>query len=637
MEESITQNIYSIKSIIKCDLMKKKTTVILLILTLSIYALNINVQKTAEENNYRPTSLELTPHDRISITSDSDFLVFPGSGTAENPYVIEGYNITTGDEGIYIRGTTKYFIIRNCYVDAREYGIYIDDVADGTATVINNTCNNNNYYGISLSSTVRATVANNTFTNCGLRIAEDTIDAYLSYTVSNNWVNGKKLGLYINLDSTIIAEPVYGQLILVNCTNATVRDQILNSASTGLFLYSCTSSVIINNTCNNNNWSGIWLWDSCNSTVANNTCSNNNRGCIYLDYSGSSTVANNTCSNNNNDVIYLSYSGNSTVANNTCNNNNDYGICLYVSSCSTVANNTFTNCGLRIAEDTIDAYLSYTVSNNWVNGKKLGLYINLDSTIIAEPVYGQLILVNCTNVTVRDQILNNATVGLSLDRCTSSVIINNTCSNNNHGGILFWFSGSSTIVNNTCSNNNYRGISLEFSGSSTVTNNTCSNNNGEGIRLLHSNFCVLSYNLLQENEGYGVSLGQISWGIIEYNLLILQENDEYGVYLLYNSDNLIHHNTFVDNNLGGFSQAFDEGSNNLWYDTETSEGNYWSDWSGTGSYSIAGFAGSEDLYPLDEPAEYSTDENPLIFMFTLLILVVPLLLTRIISKKVKKK
>ena len=141
MEESITQNIYSIKSLIKCSFMKKKITLILLILTLAISALNINVQITAEENNYRPTSLELTPHDRISITSDSEFEVFPGSGTSEDPYLIDGYNITTtSDEGIYIRGTTKYFIIRNCYVDANDYGIYITDVADGTATVINNTC-----------------------------------------------------------------------------------------------------------------------------------------------------------------------------------------------------------------------------------------------------------------------------------------------------------------------------------------------------------------------------------------------------------------------------------------------------------------------------------------------------------------
>ncbi len=317
--------------------MKKKTILLLFLLILSIYASNINVQSAVEENNYRPISLELTPHDPIYITSDNGLEIFPGTGTAEDPYRIEGYNITTTDDhGIFIYNTTKYFIIRNCYVEAGNYGINIYEIADGTAAIINNTCNNN----------------------------------------------------------------------------------IM----------------------------GIKLRDSVSSTVANNTC-------------------------NNNDV---------------------------------------------------------------------------------------------------------------------------------------------------------HGIFLEDSDSSTVANNTCSNNKLYGIQLWYSDFCVITYNLLQENEEYGVY-----------------------VEISYPRNNLIHHNTFVDNNLGGSSQARDEGSDNFWYDTETLEGNYWSDWSGTGNYSIDGSADSIDLYPFDEPVESTTtehtsvesttDENPLNFTFTLLMVVVTLMLTRIISKKVKKE
>ncbi len=140
------------------------------------------------------------------------------------------------------------------------------------------------------------------------------------------------------------------------------------------------------------------------------------------------------------------------------------------------------------------------------------------------------------------------------------------------------YSGSSTVVNNTCNNNNY-GVYLYSSGSSTVGNNTC-NNNLYGIYPHDTDSCVVTYNLLQENGAYGVYLG-------------------------FGSDNnLIHHNTFVENYLLGTSQACDRGTNNYWYDTETLEGNYWSDWSGTGSYTVAGSAGSEDLYPLDEPTLY---------------------------------
>ena len=103
------------KSFNKCDFMRKKTTIVLLILILSIYALNINVQITAEENNYRTISLELTPHDPISITSDGNFTNygFLGTGTVEDPYVIEGLEIITmSSTGIFITDTTKYFVNR---------------------------------------------------------------------------------------------------------------------------------------------------------------------------------------------------------------------------------------------------------------------------------------------------------------------------------------------------------------------------------------------------------------------------------------------------------------------------------------------------------------------------------------------
>ncbi len=393
--------------------MKKKTTLLLFLLILSIHASNINVQITAEENNYRPTSLELTPHDPILITSDSDFGIFPGSGTAEDPYRIEGYNIVeTNDIGITIIDTTKYFSISNCYIDTGKHGIYTHGIAEGTATIVNNT-----------------------------------------------FING-------------------------DC--------------------------------------GIVMFFSSGATINNNTC------------------------NNNNGIVLLSSSG------------------------ATINNNTFYNSGLRIHDSSVENYITYTVKNNWVNDKPLGFYTNLEKDTFYEPVYGQLILINCVEMVISNQELSNTLIGLLLYRCEN--------------------------VN--------------------ITNNVCTNNSNYGIWLRYSDSCLITHNLLQENEEYGVVLG------------------------LDSDNNLIHHNNFVDNNLGGLhgnSQAYDDGTNNYWYDTETSEGNYWSDWSGTGTYSIDSSASSEDIYPLNEPAEYSTDENQLNFTFTLLMLIIPLMLTRIISKKVKKE
>ena len=509
--------------------------------------------------------LSLVPHEPITIINDGNFsdYGFQGTGEEANPYIIEGFNITTNEDyGIYITKTTKYFDISDCYIDASSGGIYIYDVALRTATILNNTCNNNNAYGI---------------------LVEHSYQAIL----------------------------------------------------------------------------------------ANNTCNNNDHG-IELSFSGSSTVANNTC-NSNDYGIYLWDSGSSTVTNNTCNNNN-YGIQLWASGNSTVANNTLTNCGLYIRENSINAYLSDTVKNNWVNGKKLGFYTKLDSTIIDEPIYGQLILVNCTNVIVRDQIFNNATTGLFLYSCTYSVMINNTCSNNRNG-IELSFSGSSTVANNTC-NNNFCGIDLWGFASSTVANNTCNNNlygidissssnsvftdntcsnNMYGIVLSHSvsssvanntcnsNFCGIGLshsvsssvaNNTCNSNLYGIRITyKSSFCLVTYNLL--QENEEYGIRLGSTSDNIIiHHNVFVDNNLEGTSQAFDDGANNVWYDTSINEGNYWSNLGMNSTYEIDGSAGSVDFYPFDEKgnppavAEFMNRLNVLILIYVLGLAIIPVSITR---------
>ena len=396
-----------------------RTAIGLIVTAVLILNLGQGITKGIQITEKKEINLSLSsliPHDPIYINSDGNFTDygFLGSGTVEDPYIIEGYNIITNDlHGIYITDTTKYFIVRNCYIDAEEYGIYIDDVADGTITVINNTCSNNYHFGI--------------------------------------------------------------------------------------YLYSSYYSIVANNTCINNG-KGIYPDSSLYSTVANNTCNYNGRG------------------------IWLRYSGRSTIVNNTCNNNKYY----------------------------------------W---------------------------------------------GITLTDSSSSTVANNTCNNNRNCGITLLHSGSSTVANNTCINNGYSGIILTDSSSSTVTNNLCNNNGYRGILLEGSDFCVVTYNLLKENRYYGVNLRDDT------------------------DNNLIHHNTFVDNNLGGGSQGYDDGTNNVWYDSATQEGNYWSDWSGTGTYAIDGSAGAVDLYPLGVPVII---EYPQIVLLTLILSIVTLFLTRTISKKVKK-
>ncbi len=92
----------------------------------------------------------------IVIHKDRDFKKynFPGSGTENDPYLIENLDISTELRYvIYIDQTTSFFEIRNCEISFSQIGIYLENIKDGTAKIENNMIK---YRGGSISSFLRA-------------------------------------------------------------------------------------------------------------------------------------------------------------------------------------------------------------------------------------------------------------------------------------------------------------------------------------------------------------------------------------------------------------------------------------------------------------------------------------------------
>ena len=223
----------------------------------------------------------------------------------------------------------------------------------------------------------------------------------------------------------------------------------------------------------------------------------------------------------------------------------------------------------------------FVIRNCFIDAERYGIHI-------AFATEGSATIINntCTN---NDQ-------GIHLDSSSGSVLTNNTCINNVHGISLDSSSGS-VLTNNTCINN-FNGIMQYSSSDSTLTNNNCTNNNYYGIELVDSSGSVLSNNTCTNNY-YGLYIAISDSCFITYNFL--QENEKYGINILPTSyySNIIHHNTFVDNNLEGSSQARDDGKKNIWYEEATKEGNYWNNLGSKSVYKIEGKAHSRDKYPLN--------------------------------------
>lgn len=99
----------------------------------------------------------------IYIYGDDDFTygngVMSGSGTATDPYIIEGWRIDApnAEYGIYIDHTTRHFVIRDCVVErARTAGIYFNTVRNGRIESVQVSLSNNAVYFLNATDNVLA-------------------------------------------------------------------------------------------------------------------------------------------------------------------------------------------------------------------------------------------------------------------------------------------------------------------------------------------------------------------------------------------------------------------------------------------------------------------------------------------------
>jgi parallel beta-helix repeat protein len=157
------------------------------------------------------------------------------------------------------------------------------------------------------------------------------------------------------LDIDLGGGPGHGISISNTQVHFVIRNCNLTGASvnpgSGIYLYSVTNGLLINNT-STGNFHGIYLDLSDSNTLVNNTCASNYAG-IRLSSSNSNTLSDNTCSSNSNGIIFLSANSN-TVVNNSFTSNG-YGVNLFNAHSNIVLDNTFTNSSLvAINLDTSD-------------------------------------------------------------------------------------------------------------------------------------------------------------------------------------------------------------------------------------------------------------------------------------------
>ena len=280
-------------------------------------------------------------------------------------------------------------------------------------------------------------------------------------------------------------------------------------------------------------YAGIYLESVDHCNISNNTCSNNTYG-IRLDgitvltsskppsligirYSNNNRIFNNTCSNNTYG-IHLCHSNNNHIFNNTCSNNIGGITFSYSENNKLKGNNMFEN-GIVIQGNSLREYTHEIDETNTANGKPV--YYLKDKKVVRIPEgAGQVILVNCTNITVENQNLNNASSGIQIAFSSYITIKNNNCSNNS-GGIALTRSNNNCISNNNCSNNfktfdgtiSGSGIQLIKSTNNSISNNTITNNMvGISVRTSSNNNLIYLNNFINNVFFNAQSYGSMNTG-----------------------------------------------------------------------------------------------------------------------------
>ena len=289
-----------------------------------------------------------------------------------------------------------------------------------------------------------------------------------------------------------------------------------------------------------------------NNSIRGNNVSNNWYG-IRLSYSSNNNSITGNNVSNNLDGIILQNSHNNTITGNTLVND---GLIVSYSYQNTVEDNTLVNDGL-----TVSYSYQNIVEDNTVNGNPL-IYLEDASDYIVGDA-GQVILVNCTNITVKNQDLSNTSTGIKLWETKDSIISNNTASNNWVGISLSYSSNNNTITGNNVSNNNEAGIVLCYScNNNTITGNNASNNNwGAGITLRNSHNNNITGNNVSNNTYDGISLiSSSSNNSITGNNV---SNNDDGIILVNSGYNTITDNTVSNNNGDGISLSYSSNNNTI--------------------------------------------------------------------------
>lgn len=455
---------------------------------------------------------------------------------------ITGFNITNGAmpykyAAIYLNG------VENCRIEGNNlsnagHGVFGE--YSGWNTISNNIIYNSDWSGIQLKYSGNTTISDN-----------------------------------VNIHSFFGAvELEYSHHVTIRDNNFTVRYGDLHN--NGIELRHSTNNYVVNNVITNG--SIYIVWSSWYNRVENNNVSFGGPYGIYLTESSYNEVRGNYVWNTSFGGIMSRRSMYNVIADNYVGWNKWYGIELDWSTYNEVTNNRIFNHGIFIDGNEPLHYNSHTIlSDNLANGRPIYYYKNCNGIDIDGIPVGNLILVSCNNVMIRNLQISDVDRGIEVAYSTNINITGNSLSNS-YEGIYFYSSSINSIVGNDISNN-YHGMYIFWSSNDNlISSNTVTSSIWYSIWIRESSGNDIMGNNIHHNDG-GIDI------FMSDNIDVVGNdiwNDGGGIGISSSSNCRVYHNNIIES--GGYSDPF---YTNFWDDGYPSGGNFWGDYDGVDNCSGA--------------------------------------------------
>jgi len=475
-----------------------------------------------------------------------------------------GYNITDNGTagmtyGVLLNGSLTNVTVKNCgRIADYVFGVYVYE--SNYTNIANNTLTNITFDAIMLLSSHFSTITGNYMhdnTARGLRI----------------WGSS-----YNNVSDNMAASCFPGYQLFHNSSyNIYRNNSVTNSTNYGFRIYnqSMHNSFINNNACNITEFMGAGGYGFY----------------LHVNASRNNFTGNTVCGNTNG--FFVNESSDSFISSNNISNNTGYGIAHYDSDYTTIYNNTMDwNMGDTITgrdsdyvnisynsllngdDDAIFNYVSfgsYIAYNNIGEGVTTGMLdafandgIDMPNNTMARVIGNNISMVDlgvrcdyCRNVTIEDNIMDDAILGVGSADIAYSNMSNNRIYNMTYGFYLIGSSKNLRLVNNTVYNNTY-GLYLNPVSDSIFENNSVYNNTNTGIHLSGpaNNF---SYNNVSNNSQHGFAVISANFNAFVNNTVY--GNIQNGFYLSSSNRSTLADNIAYGNGDGFFLQY--SNNNNL--------------------------------------------------------------------------